>query len=214
MRIRENARLRQAAAAKAEEQQRQLMRDRQNSEEKAKKAREEQLKREEKEQLVKEKARLAREEQEEQMSRERQQRMVWEEEKRHTKESYQYARTGKQRGGLSKSDKQGKKQSRNDTQRHGRESEVKREAGGKGCMTQQKSPFKSKSKTPATHRKEDSIDVNENRNCKHRKFWTKVAGRIECGRCLFTQNRFAFRCPECQLFACASCRDLVKKDSS
>jgi predicted RNA-binding Zn-ribbon protein involved in translation (DUF1610 family) len=42
--------------------------------------------------------------------------------------------------------------------------------------------------------------------CKHNTFWPKIDGRHSCMECQEVQNRFALKCPECGIIACANCR--------
>lgn len=46
--------------------------------------------------------------------------------------------------------------------------------------------------------------------CKHGKFWPKVEGRHLYCNCHTVQTRFAFRCPSCEIIACASCRQTFR----
>ncbi|KAL6876799.1 DnaJ domain-containing protein [Trichoderma novae-zelandiae] len=47
-------------------------------------------------------------------------------------------------------------------------------------------------------------------SCLHRSWWAKEEGRHDCERCFDTTRRFAFRCPNCRMVACAPCRDSLK----
>lgn len=47
-------------------------------------------------------------------------------------------------------------------------------------------------------------------SCLHRAWWTQEMGRHTCERCLATTPRFAFRCPGCDIVACANCRVALK----
>lgn len=46
--------------------------------------------------------------------------------------------------------------------------------------------------------------------CQHGKFWPKIEGRHSCSICHITQKQFAFRCPDCKMVACASCRQTLR----
>jgi hypothetical protein len=48
-------------------------------------------------------------------------------------------------------------------------------------------------------------------SCRHRRFWTRVSGRYTCRTCHQLQYRFVFKCPGCDILACASCRDSLKQ---
>lgn len=41
--------------------------------------------------------------------------------------------------------------------------------------------------------------------CRHDESWIKLRGTHRCSRCLTVQRRFAFRCPDCNIIACANC---------
>lgn len=46
--------------------------------------------------------------------------------------------------------------------------------------------------------------------CLHGKWWTQVQGQYFCERCDERVNRFAFQCPGCSMVACANCRNALK----
>jgi hypothetical protein len=54
----------------------------------------------------------------------------------------------------------------------------------------------------------------ESQACLHRGWWTRESGRAVCQECDSVMRRFAFRCPGCQMVACASCRDDLKRRAS
>lgn len=47
-------------------------------------------------------------------------------------------------------------------------------------------------------------------NCRHGKFWPRIAGSHLCENCQTTQRHFAFQCPGCQKIACANCRQILR----
>ena len=49
--------------------------------------------------------------------------------------------------------------------------------------------------------------------CGHDRFWPKVEGIQQCGKCHAVQRRFAFQCPGCKLVACASCRQSLRGET-
>lgn len=64
---------------------------------------------------------------------------------------------------------------------------------------------------PATSMYGSSHVPNSTRTkCKHEKFWPRVEGSQQCHNCNLIQNRFAFQCPGCRMFACASCRQILR----
>ena len=48
-------------------------------------------------------------------------------------------------------------------------------------------------------------------SCNHRAFWSKEFGAFTCSECDVEQRRFIFRCPKCQVIACADCMRVLKK---
>lgn len=47
-------------------------------------------------------------------------------------------------------------------------------------------------------------------NCRHRRYWPRTAGMHQCENCQTTQRHFAFQCPECDMIACANCRQSLR----
>lgn len=47
-------------------------------------------------------------------------------------------------------------------------------------------------------------------SCQHDKFWPKVDGGQVCSHCHRYQHKFVFRCPDCRMVACASCRQSLR----
>ncbi|KAI9668485.1 MAG: hypothetical protein M1829_005363 [Trizodia sp. TS-e1964] len=48
-------------------------------------------------------------------------------------------------------------------------------------------------------------------SCSHARFWTKTYDSLQCSRCNRVQRYYAFQCPECSIVACASCREVLKR---
>ncbi|KAH7324331.1 hypothetical protein B0I35DRAFT_423930 [Stachybotrys elegans] len=48
-------------------------------------------------------------------------------------------------------------------------------------------------------------------SCRHRAWWEQISGPNSCQRCQRRTPRFAFRCPGCQVVACADCRVALKE---
>ncbi|KAK2593613.1 hypothetical protein QQS21_008701 [Conoideocrella luteorostrata] len=223
-----------AAKAKVEKQHREQQRKRQEAEEKARKEREAaeekarketeaakvKAKKEREKELKKTMEELVRKEKEEQESRDRHQQLNWEIEERLRKERDQDARRKGHREALrermkAEQARKGKEATnsgkpRTGTQRHDQQSTGRHEPEEKDSNNQQKRPSKPKAAEPHLHQTTIPIDVNKSGSCKHRKFWSRIEGRIQCSLCHVTQARFAFRCPGCQMTACASCRDILK----
>lgn len=49
--------------------------------------------------------------------------------------------------------------------------------------------------------------------CRHDRFWPKIEGSQLCSQCHAMQRRFAFRCPDCRIIACASCRQTLRGEA-
>lgn len=49
--------------------------------------------------------------------------------------------------------------------------------------------------------------------CRHDKFWPKIEGTQLCSQCHAMQRRFAFKCPDCRMIACASCRQSLRGEA-
>lgn len=54
-------------------------------------------------------------------------------------------------------------------------------------------------------------DNKPSKVCRHPKWWPKLFGLHGCERCLHTQTRFAFQCPQCRVVACHDCMDEMKR---
>lgn len=63
-------------------------------------------------------------------------------------------------------------------------------------------------------RKRNKKKKQESQACLHKGWWTRESGRAVCQECNGVMPRFAFRCPGCQMVACASCRDDLKRRAS
>ncbi|KAL6407957.1 hypothetical protein AUP68_08999 [Ilyonectria robusta] len=48
-------------------------------------------------------------------------------------------------------------------------------------------------------------------SCQHRAWWDQIPGPGSCQRCQRRTPRFAFRCPGCEMIACAGCRVALRK---
>lgn len=46
--------------------------------------------------------------------------------------------------------------------------------------------------------------------CTHDAFWPKIQGAPLCNSCNHVQRRFAFQCPDCNMIACARCRQKLR----
>jgi len=46
--------------------------------------------------------------------------------------------------------------------------------------------------------------------CQHQRFWPKIEGGHKCENCGQYRHKFAFRCPDCAMMACADCRQLLR----
>ena len=57
-------------------------------------------------------------------------------------------------------------------------------------------------------------DSSEEGYCDHGDFWPKIQGGQECRNCARFCNAFIFRCPDCGILACASCRDQLRRRGS
>ncbi|KAI1382915.1 uncharacterized protein F4822DRAFT_86326 [Hypoxylon trugodes] len=51
---------------------------------------------------------------------------------------------------------------------------------------------------------------SEAKSCGHMEWWKKVNGSHICSHCSIKTTQFALQCPECKIFACASCRKLLQ----
>ena len=49
--------------------------------------------------------------------------------------------------------------------------------------------------------------------CRHKAFWPKIQGASLCQNCNRMQRQFGFKCPDCNLIACATCRQSLKGES-
>ena len=49
--------------------------------------------------------------------------------------------------------------------------------------------------------------------CRHKAFWPKIQGASLCQNCNRLQRQFGFKCPDCNLIACATCRQKLKGES-
>ena len=58
-----------------------------------------------------------------------------------------------------------------------------------------------------------STATNESTPCQHNRFWPKIEGSQNCSNCRQYQNRFAFKCPDCGLIACANCRQSLRGET-
>lgn len=47
--------------------------------------------------------------------------------------------------------------------------------------------------------------------CDHGDFWRKIKGAQECSNCGRFCNAFVFQCPACDILACVSCRDQLRR---
>jgi hypothetical protein len=61
----------------------------------------------------------------------------------------------------------------------------------------------------SSHRASNSTKKD---TCQHEAFWPKLEGSHLCSQCCVVQRRFAFRCPGCQMIACANCRQSLRAE--
>ncbi|KAF2130761.1 DnaJ-domain-containing protein [Dothidotthia symphoricarpi CBS 119687] len=48
------------------------------------------------------------------------------------------------------------------------------------------------------------------KSCRHKNWWDRVPGPITCPHCTRPRLGFAYKCPDCETTACASCRGTLK----
>jgi hypothetical protein len=77
---------------------------------------------------------------------------------------------------------------------HHRDNSFRSPAHDHGSPTSARRPSISTKKTP----------------CQHQRFWPKIEGGRNCGNCGQYRYKFAFRCPDCAMVACADCRQLLR----
>ena len=51
-------------------------------------------------------------------------------------------------------------------------------------------------------------------HCYHGTFWPRMNGEERCNSCAMFCNAFFFRCPDCGILACVSCRDQLRQGGS